>query len=300
MDGVWLKMQGKGHKKAKSRELKVATTYEGWELDGKKNSALAGKTVIAGMERSDLFHRKREAQLQSVYNADEIAQRILNGDGAGWIKDPYDPDVIVQLDRFHVYQEIKRKIRDKEAEKAIKDLLEQEKVGEMLRYIEVYADSIASDDPGDKGSEKARELHGYLRNHQEELLPYQSRGIVLPEAREGLAYKNMGVQENQNCTVITLRMKNRRMRWSPHGANNMAKVLYKKENKDLLETIERCTDGTVSLELMEESIAILSAAKAPKKDGKGNPYFDLLRHRVPMFDGMRTASRKALKKAFGS
>jgi hypothetical protein len=299
MDGVWLKMQGKDHKKAKSQELKVATTYEGWECDGKGNSALAGKTVIAGMEKSDLFHRKREAQLESVYNADEIAQRVLNGDGAGWIRDPYDPDVIVQLDRFHIYQEIKRRIRDREAEKAIKELFEQEKIGEMLRYIEIYADSIASDDPGDKGSEKAQGLHGYLSNHREALLPYQSRGIDLPGAREGLVYKNMGVQENQNCTVITLRMKNRRMRWSPHGANNMAKVLYKKENKDLMETIERCTDGAVSPELMEESITILSAAKAPKKDGKGDPYFDLLRHRVPMFDGMRTASRKAFKKALG-
>ena len=34
------------------------------------------------------------------YNVDEIQQRILNGDGGSWIKEPYDPDVIFQLDRY--------------------------------------------------------------------------------------------------------------------------------------------------------------------------------------------------------
>ena len=52
----------------------------------------------------------------------------------------------------------------------------------------------------------------------------------------------MGVQENQNCTVITMRMKHRRMRWSRAGANNLAKVLYRQENKKLISTIERHTD----------------------------------------------------------
>lgn len=52
-----------------------------------------------------------------------------------------------------------------------------------------------------------------------------------------MKYKNMGVQENQNCTIITLRMKHRRMRWSISGANNMAKLLYRRENDELIETI---------------------------------------------------------------
>ena len=33
-----------------------------------------------------------------------------------WIKDEYDPDVIFQLDRYHIYQEILRKITDKKAQ----------------------------------------------------------------------------------------------------------------------------------------------------------------------------------------
>lgn len=62
------------------------------------------------------------------------------------------------------------------------------------------------------GAANARKLYEYLSNHKEGLLPYQERGIKLPEAKPGVVYKNMGVQENQNCTAITLRMKHRRMR----------------------------------------------------------------------------------------
>lgn len=168
----------------------------------------------------------------------------------------------------------------------------------MLEYIRVYADSIESDDPKDKGSKNARELYKYLGNNREGLVPYQERGIELPEAPEGIAYKNMGVQENQNCTAVTMRMKHRRMRWSVNGANNMAKALYRKENKELIDTIERYTDGLVFTMQMEEIVKTLSAAKAPKKDGKGNPYVEVITRHMPLLDAMRTASRKAFERAF--
>ena len=43
---------------------------------------------------------------------------------------------------------------------------------------------------------------------------------------------------------------------------------------------------------MQEIIETLSAAKAPKKDGKGNPYADRFNHHMPLFEAMQTASRK--------
>ncbi len=226
-----------------------------------KKSRLVNKKMLAGVEKSSLFHRKREALIEKVYDADEIGQRILNGDGGSWIKETYDPGAIFQLDRFHIYQEIKRKIRDKEAQERIKELLEEKKVEELLEYILIYADSIETEEEKDKGSKKARELHQYLCNNREGLLPYQGRGIELPEAGEGIVYKNMGVQENQDCTAITLRMIHRRMRWSENGANNMA--------------------------------------KAPKKDGKENPYVETITHHMPLLDAMRTASRTTFARAFG-
>ena len=108
----------------------------------------------------------------------------------------------------------------------------------------------------------------------------------------------MGVQENQNCTVVTLRMKHRRMRWSPSGANNMGKVLYRKENRELIETVERYADGLAPVAGLEDAVETLSAAKAPKKDGKGNPYVDIVGCHMPLLDAMRTASRKAFIAAF--
>lgn len=300
MDGVWLSMQDEHHKKMKKQEMKVFTMYEGWdaEKDKQNRSTLVEKTMLAGMEKSSEFHEKREACIRKKYNADEIGQRILNGDGGGWIKEPYDPETIFQLDRYHIYQEILRKISDKEAQEKIRKLFDAEKMEEMLEYIEIYATSVESPDEKDTKSKKAQELYKYLNNNKEGLLPYDKQGKKIPEPQAGIIYKGMGVQENQNCTVITLRMKNRRMRWSVKGANNLAKALYRKENRELIETINRYTDGLIFTVQMREIVEILSAAKAPKRDGKGNPYVDVISGHMPILEAMQTASRKAFKKAF--
>ncbi len=300
MDGVWLHMQDKNHKKMKKQEMKVFTMYEGWDAEKEKQnrSTLVEKTMLAGMEKSNEFHEKREACIRKKYNADEIGQRILNGDGGGWINEPYDAEVIFQLDRYHVYKEITRKISDKQAQEEIRRLFEEEQPKEMLEYIEVYATSVESSDEKDKRSKHARELYKYLNNNREGILPYNKQGRKIPEAQEGIIYKGMGVQESQNCTVITLRMKNRRMRWSVNGANNLAKALYRKENRELIETIDHYTDGLVFTMRMQEIVESLSAAKAPKKDGKGNPYVDAVSAHMPILEAMQTASRKAFKRAF--
>lgn len=298
MDGVWLRLQGKDHKSIPKQEMKVATVYEGWDKEDRTGSRLCGKKVMAGMEKSSEFHEKREAQIRSIYNADEIEYRILNGDGGSWIKDPYEPDTVFQLDRFHIRQEIKRKLnQDKKAAKAVEELFEEERMDEMLEYIQTYADSVDTDDEKDSRAKKARELYQYLNNNKEGLMPYQKRGIRLPDPPEGMRYGNMGVQENQNCTVITIRMKGNRKRWSVNGANNMAKLLYRKENKELVQTVDRYTEALIFNIKMTELITTLSAAKAPKKDGKGNSYIDVINMHVPMREAIRTASRRVFVKA---
>lgn len=283
--GVWNMMQRLGERIDEEKEKQ-------------NRSTLVNKTMLVGMEKSNDFHAKREACIRKKYAADEIGQRILNGDGGSWIKEPYDPDTIFQLDRYHIYQEILRKISNKDAQKEIRRLFDEEKMDEMLEYIQIYATSVASQDENDKSSKKAMELYQYL-NNKDGLLPYDKRGINIPAPEKGILYKGMGIQETQNCTVITLRMKHRRMRWSVNGANNLAKALYRKENRELVETIDRYTDGLVFTMQMQEIIETLSAAKAPKKDGKGNPYADRFNHHMPLFEAMQTVSRKAFKRAFG-
>ena len=80
----------------------------------------------------------------------------------------------------------------------------------------------------------------------------------------------------------------------------MAKALYRKENGELTDTIERYTDGLIFTMQMQEIVETLSASKAPKKDGKGNSYVDVINHHMPLLDAMRTASRKAFMSAFCS
>ncbi len=206
--------------------------------------------------------------------------------------------MVYQLDRFHIHQCIKRNIVPKEAQDRITELFEEGHYDEMLAYINQYADSVESKEEKDKSSKKARELYEYLNNNRSGLTPWQKQRNDYPEPPAGLVYKNMGVQENQNCTTITLRMKYGRKRWSTNGANNMAKLLSCRENKELADTIERYTDGVIISEPIYEILKTLSAAKAPKKDGKGNPYIDILNHHMPMLDALQTESRKAFKRAF--
>ena len=297
MDGVWIRQQGEHHEKMPKMEVKVSTTYEGWDQkkEAEGRSTLVGKRVLAGIEDSNSFHEKREADICKHYDVDEIEQRVLNGDGGSWISEPNDPDAIIQLDPFHVQKEIRSKIADKEAQHEIKELLETKQIDQMLRYIGIYANSVESNDKKDKRAQNAWELHKYLSNNKEHLIPWRERGIKLPEPPDGVVYKNMGVQENQNCTIITLRMKHRRMRWSASGGNNMAKALYRKENRELRDTISRYSKELIFEKEIIEAINILSAAKAPKKEGKGNPYIDLTNRHMPLIDAMLTESRKVFR-----
>ena len=108
-DGVYLNIQ-KNKKKAKSQEMKLATVYTGWSKDGKK---LVNKKVLAGMAGSTKFNTKTEALIQSVFHIEADQVRVLNGDGAAWISNTYNPERIFQLDRFHIVKKIRSAIKVK-------------------------------------------------------------------------------------------------------------------------------------------------------------------------------------------
>ena len=100
--------------------------------------------------KSEFFLRK--------YNPDEIGRCILNGDGGSWIKEPYDDEAVFQLDRYHIYQEILRKISSKAVQKDIRRLFDSEKIEEMFDYIREYIRVSKGEDESDKTSKKAEEL----------------------------------------------------------------------------------------------------------------------------------------------
>lgn len=101
---------------------------------------------------------------------------------------------------------------------------------------------LTSNDEKDRRERNVLELYSYLSNNHGGFRPWKERRIEIPEAPEWIVYKGMGVQACQNCSVITLRMEHRRKRWSTDGADHMAKILYRRADKDLIGTIERYTD----------------------------------------------------------
>lgn len=292
-DGVWLKMQGKKHQKMPKQELKVGTIYEGITKD-KKRRKLVNKRVFAGFEDSDTFHEKRESQVRSIYNVKRIEKRLLNGDGATWIKDQYTNDKIYQLDPFHVNQAIKKNIAiDKEVAKEVTKLYKQCKIDEMLKYINTYIDSVETDNKFDTRSLKAKELYTYLFNNKEYLVPYKKRIIDLPKPPEGISYNNMGVQENQNCTVITMRMCGGRKRWSVDGGNHMAKILYTKENNELQKAIDETPIQVDIKDIILNGLEVFSAGKIPTTIGSGSKYIETMNAHVMLRDVARTDSLNA-------
>lgn len=278
-DGVYLNIQ-KNKKKAKSQEMKLATVYSGWSEDGKK---LVNKKVLAGMTGANKFNTKTEALIQSVFHIDADQIRVLNGDGAAWISNTYNPERIFQLDRFHIVKKIRGCIKHK---KIASRILEKMMSGDYeggLQDIETYINSI-DDDQHKTDLKNAKDLYRYLSNNIDGLPRWQEQlkkmGIDL-KAPEGQIYKNMGVQENQNCSLITNRMKGRKMRWSVGGADNLAKIIYTRENGDLDRIIDNY-DGEIMLpDNYMDQIKVLSADKVKQVIGKGSKWVDIIQAGVP-------------------
>ena len=108
----------------------------------------------------------------------------------------------------------------------------------------------------------------------------------------------MGVQENQNCTLITMRMKGKRRRWAQKSAGNMVRLLYYRENKELHDAVERYTDGSVWAEPIKEMLKKpLSAAKVAMLDGEGNNrYVDIMNVHLPILDSANSRTVKVFKR----
>lgn len=270
-DGVYVKLQGKDRKRSSrgKAEIKVGIAYDGWKQTGKDRYELPEKVVVAGFEGAKVFHEYREAAIAQKYNLDEVDERILNADGASWIKKVKDKSTRFQLDPFHRNKAVREKIHNGKAVRDIMELLEEEKTEELFEYLELYKNSLWEErEIGD-----AEELIRYYRDNENGLLPYQSQGIKLPEHPEGLEYRNMGTMENHVWSVIARRMKHNHTSWSRRGGNHLAKILAKKCSGKLYEVTEKLKCPVFEEEQVEELYGeILMSAKAPKKDGKGYGY----------------------------
>ena len=220
-DGVYVKLQ---REKQDMAEIKVGIAYDGWKATGKERFALDQKVVVAGFSKAKEFQAYREAAIAEKYNTDEIEVRLMNADGAEWIKNLSDADTVFQLDPFHRNKAIRDYIPYQEAVRSIHEYLDLKDIDGMFEYLEIYRNSL--DDETE--IEKADKLISYFSNNRKGLLSYQDQGIVLPEHPNGLSYRNMGTMENHIWSTIAKRMKHNHTCWSIKGGNHLAKILARK------------------------------------------------------------------------
>lgn len=291
-DGVYISLQGEDRRQGgqDKAEMKVAIAYDGWKKTGKDRYTLLDKVVVAGFAKAKEFHAYREAAIAEKYNLDEVSQRILNADGASWIRKVKDKSTCFQLDPFHRNKAVKEKIHNREAADEIMELLEEGKIDELFGYLELYRNSL-----WEEGEIKdTEELIRYYESNREGLLPYQMQGLDLPEHPEGLEYRNMGTMENHVWSVIARRMKHNHTSWSKRGGNHLAKILAKKCSGKLYEVTEKLKVRVFEEEQVEELYReILTAAKAPKKEGKGYEY-PAIGHVVGLEGSIRGDRKKLL------
>ena len=293
-DGVYINIQGKDRPRSgKKLEMKVAVAYEGWKKTGKDRFELVNKVACAGFEDISEFYKIKEAMIAKKYNVDEIQMRILNGDGATWIKHGIDDTTHYQLDPFHKHKAILRNVRDAEQRNTILKLLDDNKIDEALVHIA----GIANDIEDEKEQMKLKSLYKYFKENREGLIPYQERGLDIPEPPMGLEYRNLGTMEHHICDIIAQRMKHRKASWSIGGANNLGKLLAAKASKQLNEVIERYSKIVLPEDKTYEIIRILSSSKAPKKDGKGKDG-NIHKGQRPFTNCPVTNGRKAIRSMF--
>jgi len=300
-DGVWLCMQRKDKpQKGRKRELKLSVTYEGWtRRSGKKEAyVVKNKRVCAGFTDSKRFKKLRDANISEEYNVDEIETKIINGDGASWIKEGAGEEgVHFQLDPFHKSQAVTRNVPDKkEAGKLIKQLHEGHEEKALERITELMYECGGEEAP----VKKLQKLQDYLLANKEGLRPYHLReGINVPKAPEGLFYRNLGTMEHNICDVLAQRMKGRKMSWSVKGANNLSKILAEKFSGRLYTTVNKLLYGAIPDEKFEEIVeAVKKVAEKGFTTTKKQKTYKIHKASLPFEGCAVTEGRKAIRKIF--
>jgi hypothetical protein len=195
----------------------------------------------------------------------------------------------LQLDPFHVKREIRRSGLSKEDQAKINEMTEARETDRMLCFIK----SVIAGTTDPDARKKTEKLFAYFDNNKDYLVPVRERGLKLPEPPDGLVYGNMGAMEGTVCNVAALRMKKRKASFTKNGACNLARLICLKRGGSLDDTIYGLFEARLPVIFEEVITTVLSAAKAPEKDGKG--YFYPTNGGIPFTDAYMTNGRRAVK-----
>ena len=247
-DGLWINLQGKDRKERLEKnkkkaerenkefnpnmkiktELKLHVMYEGWKKDDSRH-ALVNKQYIAGIMKPKDMAKLRDARVFRQYEESKIKLRVVNGDGAKWTKGITVKGGIYQKDQFHIMQEIIRDV-PKEYRNIFVELINKKEYGSIKPAIDGLKYELGGEYQIVK---KLNRLESYLSNDLER---YQDL-VEVPEAPEGIEYRNMGTQESQIFSKLKKRFCSGRKAFGIHGANALSKVCVLSE-KFKLEDIE--------------------------------------------------------------
>ena len=305
-DGIWLSIQGKDKPKGKNKkkELKLAVSYTGWKKrnnNNKKEYIVEDKTVCASFDNSTHFKKLTEATIAEKYNVDEINTRVLNGDGASWIKKSCEEqDIHFQLDPFHISQAIIRKVRDKKAQKKLLKLFRD---GDVDKGLEELIQMLIESNQDEVIFKKLSDLYNYLVSNREGLIPYKLRdNIKLPTPPEGIEYRQLGTMEHNICDVLAQRMKGRKMSWSINGADNLAKILAEKFSNRLFDTVDKIYRNIIPSDVINTIIREvplpLSASDVNRKAKKSSTY-KIQSAPMPYSDAALSMGRKIIRDLCG-
>ena len=234
-DGLWINLQGKDRqekleknkKKAKKEnkefnpkmkiktELKLHVMYEGWKKDDARHS-LVNKQYIAGIMKPKEIAKLRDARVHTQYDESKIKLRVTNGDGAKWTKGITVKGGIYQKDQFHIMQEIIRDV-PKEYRNIFAELINKKQFDKIQPAIDGLKYELGGEY---KVVKKLNKLQSYLSGDLER---YQDI-VEVPEAPEGIEYRNMGTQESQIFSKLKKRFCSGRKAFSIYGANALSKV----------------------------------------------------------------------------
>ena len=234
-DGLWINLQGKDRKEKLEKnkkkaerenkefnpkmkiktELKLHVMYEGWKKDDVRHS-LVNKQYIAGIMKPKEIAKLRDARVFTQYDESKIKLRVTNGDGAKWTKGITAKDGIYQKDQFHIMQEIVRDV-PKEYRNILTELINNKEYNKIQSAIDGLKYELGGEYQQVK---KLNKLQSYLSGDLER---YQDI-VEVPEAPEGIEYRNMGTQESQIFSKLEKRFCSGRKAFSIHGANALSKV----------------------------------------------------------------------------
>ena len=298
-DGLWLSMQGKSRKNSSKgrKELKIGVMYEGWEkrYPSSKEYKTVEKTAIAGYMKSDEFKDLRDATVAKKYNVDEIVYRILNGDGASWIRNGHDLETdIFQLDPYHLAKSVIQNVYDKQARRHILKWLRSGEFEKALSKIE----SLKYESGGVESEvKKLSTLENYIKSNIDGIVVYKDRkNISLPQAPDGMEYRTLGTME-RNVNIFAKRMKGSKS-WSEKGANNLSKIIALKMDKGFKDKISALISGQLSARVTERFTETIRSTKTSLKKMVKRSIYPLHQGQIPFSNCKVTNGRKAIRSMF--